>query len=108
MPAISSGDHLQDHLPKSDSTLFKNQRKFNGLSLVKRVLCIRLIKSQAVMNFDMTELTSGKHVCENVYSGKPHFYIEKTKICRVIPNFLIFDPKHTLWVLVRTASARRF
>ena len=25
-----------------------------------------------------------------------------------IPNFLIFDPKHTLWVLVRTASPRRF
>ena len=29
-------------------------------------------------------------------------------VCRGIPNFLIFDPKHTLWVLVRTASARRF
>ena len=26
-------------------------------------------------------------------------------VCRGIPNFLIFDPKHTLWVLLRTASA---
>ena len=25
-----------------------------------------------------------------------------------VPNFVIFDPKHTLWVLVRTASLRRF
>ena len=30
----------------------------------------------------------------------------KTGVCRGIPIFLIFDPKHRLWVLVRTASAR--
>ena len=27
-------------------------------------------------------------------------YIEKTGVCRGIPIFLIFDPKHRLWVLV--------
>ena len=32
---------------------------------------------------------------------------KKTGLCRGIPIFLIFDPKHTLWVLVRTASAIR-
>ena len=32
----------------------------------------------------------------------------KTKICRCIPIFLIFAPKHRLWVLVRTASAENF
>ena len=32
----------------------------------------------------------------------------KTGICRGIPIFLIFAPKHRLWVLVRTASPRRF
>ena len=42
----------------------------------------------------------------NVYPLKPHFY-RKAGVCRDIPNFLIFDPKHTLWVLVRTASAKR-
>ena len=26
----------------------------------------------------------------------------KTRVCRGIPTFLIFDPKHRLWVLVRT------
>ena len=29
-------------------------------------------------------------------------------VYRGIPNFLIFVPKHRLWVLVRTASTRRF
>ena len=32
----------------------------------------------------------------------------KTGVCRGIPIFLIFAPKHRLWVLVRTASARGF
>ena len=27
----------------------------------------------------------------------------KTRVCRGITIFLIFDPKHTLWVLVRSA-----
>ena len=42
------------------------------------------------------------------YPLKPHFYIEKTGVCRSIPINLIFDPKHRLWVLVRTALPRRF
>ena len=32
----------------------------------------------------------------------------KTWVCRGIPNFLIFGPKHKLWVHVRIASTRRF
>ena len=32
----------------------------------------------------------------------------KNGVCRGIPIFLIFAPKHRLWVLVRTASLRRF
>ena len=32
----------------------------------------------------------------------------KTGVCRGITIFLIFAAKHRLWVLVRTASARRF
>ena len=37
----------------------------------------------------------------------PRFY-SKIGVCRGIPFFLIFAPKHRLWVHVRTASARRF
>ena len=41
-----------------------------------------------------------------VYPIKPKFYtFSKTVVCRGIPIFLIFAPKHGLWVLVRTASA---
>ena len=34
----------------------------------------------------------------NVYPPKPHFYIEKTGVCRGVPIFLIFALKHRLWV----------
>ena len=41
---------------------------------------------------------------------KHHFYIERTGVRsgKCIPNFLIFNPKRTLRVLVRSASARQF
>ena len=39
---------------------------------------------------------------------KPHFYVVKLGFTGVYIIFLIFAQKHRLWVLVRTASARRF
>ena len=39
---------------------------------------------------------------------KPHFYIVKLGFTEVYIIFLNFAQKHRLWVLVRTASARRF
>ena len=39
---------------------------------------------------------------------KPHFYIVKLGFTGVHIIFLIFAQKHRLWVLVRTASPRRF
>ena len=38
----------------------------------------------------------------------PHISLlySKTGVCRGIPTFLVFDPKHRLWILIRTASAR--
>ena len=39
---------------------------------------------------------------------KPHFYIVKLGFTGVYAIFLIFAQKHKLWVLVRTASPRRF
>ena len=47
----------------------------------------------------------GKHVRAIYTPLNPTF--SKTGVCRSIPIFLIFAPKHRLWVLVRTASARR-
>ena len=39
---------------------------------------------------------------------KPHFYIVNLGFTGVYIIFLISAQKHSLWVLVRTASARRF
>ena len=39
---------------------------------------------------------------------KPHFYIVKLGFTGVYLIFLISAQKHRLWVLVRTASLRRF
>ena len=51
--------------------------------------------------------TSGKHVPAMYTPLNPILY-SKTGVSRGIPIFLIFALKHRLWVLVRTASARRF
>ena len=39
---------------------------------------------------------------------KPHFYMVKLGYAGVYLFLLIFDPKHRLWVLIRTAALRRF
>ena len=40
--------------------------------------------------------------------SNPTFIYSKTGVFRGIPIFLIFAPKHRLWVLVRTTSVMRF
>ena len=55
--------------------------------LEETLLILRIGQNENVEDTDNQEC--------NAYPFKPHFYIA---------NFLIFDPKHTLWVLVRTAS----
>ena len=58
------------------------------------------------------EVSSAKFIRKtcpcNIYPLKPHFYIAKPGYAGVYLFFLIFASKHRLWVLVRTASARRF
>ena len=43
----------------------------------------------------------------NIYPLYPTFIWQNWGI-QYIPTFLIFAPKHRLWVLIRTASPRRF
>ena len=45
----------------------------------------------------------------SVYSLPPQtpLLYSNTGVCRGIPIFLIFAPKHRLWVLVRTAKIRK-
>ena len=44
---------------------------------------------------------------KSIPSHTPLLY-SKTGVYMSIPIFLIFDPKHRLWALVRTTLARRF
>ena len=44
----------------------------------------------------------------DLYPLTPHFYIVKLGFTGVYIFFLIFALKHRLWVLVSTASMRRF
>ena len=63
----------------------------------------RLHAASVFAGRDRTGLTSQKHVLAM------KLYIEKLGLVGVyLINFLIFDPKHRLRVLVRTASARWF
>ena len=47
--------------------------------------------------------SSEKHV-RAMYTFLNPLLQRKTGVCWGIPNFLIFDPKHALWILVRTTS----
>ena len=53
-------------------------------------------------------LTITKTCLYNLDPLKPHFYIVKLGFTGVYIFFLISAQKHRLWVLVRTASSRRF
>ena len=53
-------------------------------------------------------VTLRKHAYIILTPLKPHFYVVKLGFTGVYIIFLISAQKHRLWVLVRTASARRF
>ena len=58
-------------------------------------------------NIECTE-ASGKHVRVIYTPLSPKFYSKSGEYSQGIPIFLIFAPKHRLWVIIRTASSRRF
>ena len=59
-------------------------------------------------NSNESEVTITKTCLYNFDPLKPHFYIVKLGFTGVYIIFLISAQKHRLWVLVRTASLRRF
>ena len=72
--------------------------------MIYTAYCVRSYCRACSQNF---QYTSGKHV-RVMYTPRTPLLYSKTGVFRGIPIFLIFAPKHRLWVLVRTASARRF
>ena len=55
-----------------------------------------------------TDVSITKAYLYNFDPPKPNFYTVKLGLTGVYIIFRIFAQKHRLWVLVRTASARRF
>ena len=83
----------------------KKRKESNG----NRALHLTATRKRINQRHSCCMHSSGKHV-RVIYPLEPHFYIEKLGYAGIylIPIFLIFAPKHRLWVLVRTASTRRF
>ena len=63
---------------------------------------------QSCMREQRYSLPITKTYLYNFDPFKPHFYIVKLGFTGVYIIFVISAQKHRLWVLVRTASARRF
>ena len=75
------------------------------LALTEQIKC-RGLSEQPNFIQVATKSCHIKHIIEiiwiNVNPVNPVYPVyRKTGVCRGIPNFLIFDPKHTLWVLAR-------
>ena len=79
------------------------------LWIICRKLCKKLKKKK---NGPMICPKNGRAITKtclyNFDPLKPHFYIVKLGFTGVYIIFLISAQKHRLWVLVRTASPRRF
>ena len=88
-------------------------------------LYLHLFRKQAILQTNCEEparvcrhTAATVHIMQGIFSFNPSrkhayiilyiFYIIKTGVYRGIHHFSYFCSKHMLWVLVRTASARRF
>ena len=83
---------------------------------MKEVAC-HLVSLRAALVVDRSVqslalyVTGGLHHETSLYNFdplQPHFYIVKLGFTGVYIIFLVSAQKYRLWVLVRTASARRF
>ena len=71
------------------------------------ISCIRVLYVYCILSYGGT-LSITKPRLYNFDPLQPYFYIVKLRFTGVYIIFLISAQKHRLWVLVRTASARRF
>ena len=89
----------------------KSVNLITGLKGIKYHAQLKRLKSMKyilLINVKMpTNFITKASPC-NEYPLTPHFYIVKLGFTGVYIFFLIFAPKQRLWVLVRTASVRRF
>ena len=92
--------------------LLSKIRRFMRAWLRQAKMWFQTCKIQTILR--MCKVSSGPllsitKTCQyNIDPLKPHFYIVKLGFTGVYIIFVISAQKHRLWVLVRTASSRRF
>ena len=84
------------------------KKKKNSCMLIPDVYFYYLYFSSRYQLYMHTIFNITKTCLYNFDPLKPHFYIVKPGFTGVYIIFLISAQKHRLWVLVRTASPRRF
>ena len=84
---------------------FWAKHKHVNESASTKVLCVLILAGLLIIQF---RLIITKTRLYNFNPLKPHFYIVKLGFTGVYIIFLILLKKHRRWVLVRTASSRRF
>ena len=76
-------------------------RSHCGRDVLRHISGRRLLYNEVIIVHPKC-MSSGKHV-RVMYTPQTPLLYSKTGVCGGIPIFLIFAPKHRLWVLVRTA-----
>ena len=81
----------------------------DAMYLMRTTKTLIRLDAQADLNIRRAHMSGHHETClYNFDPLKPHFYIVKLGFIGVYIIFLISAQKHRLWVLVRTASSRRF
>ena len=104
---IKHNVHLHDKIKKKSLNIPLN---ICFCELRKNLLRTQIESESATVNelsVFITKTSMKTYLC-NFDPLKPQFYIVKLGFTGVYLFFLIFTQTHRLWVLVRTASARRF
>ena len=88
----------------------KKKNKYNKkkVSLSSAEFAQRAIKLNSIGGAQVNSWIITKTCLYNFDPRKPLFYIIKLGFTGVYIIFLVSAQKHRLWVIVRTASARRF
>ena len=86
----------------------KKKKKKKTITKTRLFKYIENISPSKTESFQIKILIITKTHLYNFDPLKPHFYIVKLGFTGVYIIFSYFCSKHTLWVLVRTASSRRF
>ena len=88
------------------STYCLMDRRISSLTVCKKKFIVLIVYLSLGTFHSLLSITKTR-LC-NADPLKPHFYIVKLGFTGVNIFFLISVQKHRLWVLVRTASPRRF